>query len=114
MRMVARAQMLGLAAVVLLLMSACQTMTGETAGQYVDDSAITTAVKAKLAGDHAASLTRIGVETDRGVVTLTGVAKDEATKQRAAELASSVKGVQGVNNNVQVQAQPPAAGGPQG
>ena len=102
---------MGLAIAVLLLVSACQTMTGETAGQYVDDAAITTAVKAKLTNEGAASLTRIGVETNRGVVTLTGVAKDEATKERASERASSVKGVQGVNNNLQVQGQPPAAAG---
>ncbi len=109
MRMVARAQTMILAMAVLLLMSACHAMTGETTGQYFSDSAITTAVKAKLASqDRAATLTRVGVETNQGVVTLTGVAKDDASKKLAGELAASVRGVQGVNNNLQVQGQPPA------
>ncbi|HTU01526.1 MAG TPA: BON domain-containing protein [Candidatus Sulfotelmatobacter sp.] len=105
MRKVARS--VGTAVVALLLLGACQSMTGETAGQNVDDTSITTAVKAKLASDRAITLTRVDVQTNQGVVSLDGVATDPAMKARAGQIAASVNGVRGVNNNLQVQAQRP-------
>src|SRR4030095_3143978 len=57
-----------------LLLSSCTAMTGKTAGQNVDDATITPSVKAKLATQEAAStLTRVGVNTDRGIVHLDGI-----------------------------------------
>ena len=47
----------------LLLIGGCTSMTGETAGEYVDDSTITASVKAKLVGEKTANLTRIDVDT---------------------------------------------------
>ncbi len=58
--MVARVAMLGLMVTVL---AACTSMTGGPAGEHVDDAQITAAVKAKLAADKLAPLTRVGVET---------------------------------------------------
>lgn len=84
-------------------MVGCQAMTGETVGQNIDDTTITTTVKAKLAADKGSSLTRVQVDTDRGVVHLTGVVQSAADKARAAEVARSVGGVRGVVNNLQVQ-----------
>jgi osmotically-inducible protein OsmY len=92
------------AILVVALLSGCQAMTGKTAGQTMDDAAVTTAVKAKLAGEKAITMTRIDVDTNRGVVSLNGVVDDPAMKARAEELAKQVKGVQQVNNNLQVQA----------
>lgn len=86
------------------LLTGCQAMTGKTAGQTVDDAGITTAVKAKLAGEKAVTLTRIDVDTNQGVVALNGVVDTSATKQRAEELARQVNGVKSVVNNLQVQA----------
>ncbi len=88
----------------LVVMTGCQSMTGETAGENVDDASITTAVKAKLAAEKAASLTQIGVETTLRVVHLTGVVANDAHRQRAGELAGSVKGVREVRNDIQVRA----------
>ena len=56
----------------LLLITGCQAMTGETAGQNIDDSALTTSVKTSLAGEKLNTLTRVGVETNNGIVYLTG------------------------------------------
>jgi len=95
---------LGVAVLAVALLTGCQAMTGKTAGQNVDDAGITTAVKAKLAGDRAATLTRIDVDTNQGVVALNGVVDTPAAKQRAEELAREVEGVQSVVNNLQVQA----------
>ncbi|HYQ96966.1 MAG TPA: BON domain-containing protein [Candidatus Nitrosocosmicus sp.] len=84
-------------------LSGCQAITGETLGQNIDDTTITTTVKSKLAVDKASSLTRVGVDTIRGTVHLTGVVDSQATKNKAAEIAQSVDGVKNVVNNLQVQ-----------
>lgn len=85
------------------LLSACQSMTGETAGENLDDSTITTAVKAKLAAEKPATLTQVGVETNLRIVHLTGVVTSDALRDRAAELAKTVKGVRDVRNDIQVR-----------
>jgi hyperosmotically inducible periplasmic protein len=84
-------------------LSGCQAITGETLGQNIDDTTITTSVKSKLAVDKASSLTRVGVDTTRGTVQLTGVVDSQATKNKAAAIAQSVDGVKNVVNNLQVQ-----------
>ena len=86
-----------------LQLSACTTMTGESLGQNIDDTNITTTVKSKLAVEKASSLTRIGVDTVKGVVHLTGIVETPELKQRAESVARSVGGVRGVVNNLQVQ-----------
>jgi hyperosmotically inducible protein len=89
--------------IILLALTGCQSMTGETAGENIDDTSITTAVKAKLAADKAATLTQVGVETNLRTVHLTGVVASDALRQRAGDLASSVKGVREVKNDIQVR-----------
>ncbi len=100
-----RDKLRALTVVVLLLglVAGCTAITGETAGQTFDDTTITAAVKAKLAGEQPSTLTRVGVETVRGTVYLTGVVDTEAMKQRATEVAWQVEGVRGVVNNLQIQ-----------
>jgi hyperosmotically inducible periplasmic protein len=88
---------------IVLCLSGCQAITGETLGQNIDDTTITTTVKSKLAVDKASSLTRVDVETTRGTVQLTGVVDSQATKNKATEIAQSVDGVKNVVNNLQVQ-----------
>jgi len=78
-------------------------MTGKTTGQNVDDAALTTAVKTKLAADKLSSLTRVDVDTNNGTVSLNGVVESSDQKARAQELASQVNGVNKVINNIQVQ-----------
>jgi len=78
-------------------------MTGETAGQNVDDSTITASVKTKLAADKLGSLTRVDVDTTRQVVSLNGIVESPEQKARAEQLASQVSGVKKVNNNLQIQ-----------
>ena len=84
----------------------CQSMTGETAGENVSDSSITSAVKAKLAGDRVGTLTQVGVETVKKTVYLTGVVPNADEKRRAAEIARNADGVKEVVNNLQVKGQP--------
>ena len=68
----------------------------------VKDSYITTKVKAELAADHATKAREIHVATVDGVVTLSGMARSEAEKDRAEQDAMRVKGVRSVNNKIKV------------
>lgn len=75
-----------------------------SAGQRIDDATITASVNATLARDPDLSALRINVDTKSGVVTLDGTAPSADAKDRATKLAQSVDGVNGVNNNLQVEA----------
>ena len=86
----------------LILITGCQAMTGETMGQNVDDGTLTSYVKTKLASDKLVTLTRVGVETNNGVVYLTGEVETAEQRSRIGSLASEVKGVKKVVNNLQV------------
>jgi hyperosmotically inducible protein len=84
-------------------LAGCQAMTGKTAGQNVDDAALTTSVKTKLAADKLSSLTRVDVDTNTGQFLSTAVVESSDQRARAQELASQVNGVNRVINNIQVQ-----------
>ena len=76
----------------------------QTAGHYIDDSAITTSVKAHLATDGPLkTMTQISVKTVENTVYLTGVAATVHDKSRAEEIARQVEGVHTVVNNINVQ-----------
>jgi len=97
----------GLALALLLsLVGAQAAMTAtdksEKVEQYVDDVAITTAVKAKLTADRIKTLARVSVDTIKGVVTLTGTVETAEQKKQAEEVARGVKGVSKVVNNLQI------------
>lgn len=75
----------------------------QTVGSYVDDAGITTAVKAKMAEDKTVSATSISVETLNGTVQLSGFAKSQAEKDRAAAIARDTKHVRDVRNSIVVR-----------
>jgi len=85
------------------LLSGCQALTGETMGQNIDDTTITTTVKTKLAAEKGITLTRVQVDTNRGVVQLTGVVDSAADRSKAEQVARGVGGVKSVVNNLQVK-----------
>jgi len=86
-------------------LAACTSTTGKTVGENVDDSTITSEVKAKLAAEKVSTLTKIGVETDRRTVYLFGTVDTTEMRSRAEQVARSVKHVSGVVNNLTVRAQ---------
>jgi len=90
-----------------VLATGCQKTTGKTAGEHVSDAGITTAVKAKLAGDRLGTLTQVMVKTVRETVYLTGVVPNEAERARAEQLTREVNGVKEVKNYIQVRAPNP-------
>jgi osmotically-inducible protein OsmY len=79
------------------------TRTKASTGQYVDDSAITTKVKAKLLNDPVVSGLRISVETFKGVVQLSGFANSTAEINQAEELAKETDGVVSVRNDIHLK-----------
>jgi hyperosmotically inducible periplasmic protein len=78
-----------LAAIMVLLgmLSGCTVLTGETLGQNIDDTTLTTTVKTKLAADKLANLARVDVDTYNGVVSLNGVVSTPEEKQCAEDRA---------------------------
>lgn len=86
------------------LTTGCAVTRGqETVGSYIDDSTITTEVKAKFVQDNRVDASAIGVETMKGEVVLSGFAKSVDEKARAAEIALAVKGVKQVHNTLVVR-----------
>jgi hyperosmotically inducible protein len=89
---------------VTLVSTGCAVMRGQTdAGTYVDDRAISTAVKAKLLEDKMVGGMSINVDVLNGSVALSGFAKSGAEKAQAEQLARSTKGVREVRNNLVVR-----------
>ena len=92
------------AAVALITASGCAVTRGQqTTGAYIDDTAITTAVKASFVDDMKVDASAISVETLNGTVMLSGFAKNSAEKASAETLAAKVKGVKVVKNEIAVR-----------
>jgi osmotically-inducible protein OsmY len=75
----------------------------ESTGQYIDDTVITSRVKAALVADPATKASQVNVETFKGVVQLSGFVESQAMANKAVELARSVKGVASVKNDMRVR-----------
>jgi osmotically-inducible protein OsmY len=94
--------------VVVMLMvtfvSACAgSRTQSSTGDYLDDSVITSKVKAKLLEDKEVSGLAVNVETFKGVVQLSGFVKSEAERQKAVQLARSVGGVKDIKDDIRLK-----------
>jgi len=93
------------AAIALIAMPGCAVTRGqETTGAYVDDSAITAAVKSKFVGNKDVDASSIAVETLNGTVMLSGFAKNATEKATAESLTWKVNGVKAVKNQIVVRA----------
>jgi osmotically-inducible protein OsmY len=77
--------------------------TGSEVGRVIDDSVITTKVKAALVADSVTKAHQINVETRQGEVLLSGFVDSKEARSRAAELARDVEGVHGVKNRLELR-----------
>lgn len=85
-------------------LGACaSTRTQESAGEYVDNSAITTKVKSALLNDKHIKSLPINVKTYKGVVQLSGFVDDRSQANRASAIARRVEGVRAVQNDLVVK-----------
>jgi hyperosmotically inducible periplasmic protein len=86
-----------------VVLTACATPAGRSAGQVVDDGSITAQVKAKLLNDNVTKGLAVSVATFEGQVTLTGAVDTPEQRMKAGEIASSVSGVKKVNNLINLK-----------
>ena len=93
-----------LAAVALTTIVGCAaTHTQESTGQYVDDSAITTKVKAAIFNDPSLKSYEINVETYKGRVQLSGFVSSQANIDQAVAVTRGVSGVTAVKNDMRIK-----------
>ena len=93
-----------MAAVMAITLSACApTATQEGTGGYIDDTVVTTKVKAQLLNDDSLKSTEINVETFKGKVQLSGFVSSPQMANRAVTITRSVEGVKSVVNNMQIK-----------
>ncbi|MBX3620157.1 MAG: BON domain-containing protein [Rhizobacter sp.] len=91
-------------AVALLATAGCAvTRKQETVGAYIDDAAITTAVKGRFVDNKEVDAASIKVETLNGTVMLSGFAKNANEKAAAENIAWKVNGVKAVKNEIAVR-----------
>ena len=91
-------------AVSLMSVAGCaSTAKHEGTGEYIDDSVITTKVKAAIFNEPTLKSAEINVETFKGVVQLSGFVSSQADINTAVDVARSVKGVVSVSNGMQVK-----------
>jgi osmotically-inducible protein OsmY len=91
------------ATVAFAVVGCASTSSRESAGEYVDDVAITAKVKAAFVNDPTVKATEINVETFKGDVQLSGFVAQPADAQKAVEIARGVKGVTSVKNDIRVK-----------
>jgi hyperosmotically inducible periplasmic protein len=88
----------------LIALSGCAVTRGqETVGAYVDDTAITTGVKARFVDNSDVDAASIKVETLNGTVLLSGFAKNSTERSTAESIARKVSGVRNVRNEIAVR-----------
>ena len=92
------------AVIALIIASGCAVTRGqETVGAYVDDTSITTSVKARYVDNKEVDATSIKVETLNGTVMLSGFAKNATERMTAEDIAMKVNGVKSVKNSIVVR-----------
>jgi hyperosmotically inducible protein len=87
----------------LALFSGCASLTGETAGENIDDNTITAEANAVIIKDPQAHYLKIDVETTKGDVVLTGFVDSTETADRLVGKIKEIKGVKSVRNLLKVE-----------
>jgi hyperosmotically inducible protein len=88
----------------LLTVGGCAVTRGqESVGAYMDDTGITTQIKARFVENKEVDASSISVETLNGVVMLSGFAKNQAERSNAEVLARKISGVRSVRNEIVVR-----------
>ena len=85
------------------LLGCAGTSTKEGTGEYVDDTVVTTKVKAEIFKEPSLKSAEINVETFKGTVQLSGFVNSRADINKAVEVARGVAGVKSVENDMQLK-----------
>jgi osmotically-inducible protein OsmY len=86
-----------------VVVACAPTSTREGTGEYIDDTIITSKVKAALAADPEVKATEVNVETFKGNVQLSGFVSSEDDVRKAMDLARNVQGVKSVKNDMRIK-----------
>jgi osmotically-inducible protein OsmY len=95
-----------IAALMMTTVVGCASTSGdkhETPGQYIDDAAVTTGVKAAIVKEPSLKVSEINVETYKGVVQLSGFVSSAENIATATTVARSVNGVKSVKNDLRLK-----------
>ena len=87
----------------LALFSGCASMTGRTAGEYIDDASITTEANAIIVKDPDAQYLKIDVSSINGNVVLAGFIHDKKAEERIVAKIRQIKGVKSVKSTLKVE-----------
>jgi osmotically-inducible protein OsmY len=91
-------------AATLIALPGCAVTRGQsTVGAYVDDTTITTQIKARMIENKVVDAVAISVETLNGTVLLSGFAKNAAERSMAEQIARGVNGVKSVRNELAIR-----------
>jgi hyperosmotically inducible periplasmic protein len=94
----------GLVAAALLFTAGCSRGENDrTAGQSVDDAAVTAKVKAAFARDPGVKAIDVNVKTYRGTVQLSGWVNTTEEKAKAEEVAKTIPGVKTIDNQLSIK-----------
>jgi osmotically-inducible protein OsmY len=85
-----------------MTIAATPATAGETLGDKIDDASITAQVKSSLLSHRSTSALHTTVSTTDGIVTLSGIAKNDAEKSLVTKLATDINGVTSVVNNMTI------------
>lgn len=77
--------------------------TQESTGEYIDDTWITTKVKAALVDDSDVKAREVNVETFKGVVQLSGFVESQKAMDQAVAIARGIEGVTSVRNDMRIK-----------
>ncbi|MDD5329569.1 MAG: BON domain-containing protein [Sulfuricella sp.] len=91
------------AALLATLVGCASTTKQEGTGEYIDDSVITTKVKAAIFNEPTLKSSEISVKTFKGTVQLSGFVSSPASIDKAVAIARGVKGVEAVENSMVVK-----------
>ena len=94
---------LAAASIFVLAMGASSIARAETAGQYIDDTAITTKVKTALLANSQLKATHVSVKTNQGIVQLSGSVDTPNQESEAIKVANQVSGVKSVTDVLTVR-----------
>lgn len=75
----------------------------QSAGEVVDDQVITSKIKTKIGLNSALNAMRINVDTEKGIVTLSGTVKSQKDADEALQIARETKGVKKVVDELKVE-----------
>ncbi len=92
-----------LAALLMSMLGCASTSQKEGTGEYIDDSVITTKVKAAIFNEPSLKSAEINVETFKGTVQLSGFVSSRVDINKAVDVARGVKGVTSVKNDMRLK-----------